>query len=163
MDRKLDPRLDLSFERIIDLPVELVWAAWTKPEHLVHWFTPKPWKTVGCEIELKVGGRFHTVMQSPEGQTFPNEGCYLELVENQKLTWTTSLRSGFRPAPASSGDMHFAVTATVEMEPHAKGTKYTAKVLHADEASRQRHEKMGFEHGWGLALDQLVAHMKKQA
>ena len=37
-----DPKLDLVFERDIDIAPELVWAAWTKPEHLVNWFTPSP-------------------------------------------------------------------------------------------------------------------------
>jgi hypothetical protein len=35
-----DPLLDLVFERIVDVPQELVWAAWTTPKHLKHWFTP---------------------------------------------------------------------------------------------------------------------------
>ncbi len=38
-----DPRLDLVFERIVDVPQELVWKAWTSPEHLTPWFTPAPW------------------------------------------------------------------------------------------------------------------------
>ena len=33
-----DSRLDLQFERIIDVPKELVWKAWTSPEHLMPWF-----------------------------------------------------------------------------------------------------------------------------
>jgi uncharacterized protein YndB with AHSA1/START domain len=40
---KPDPRLDLVLERIIDVPRDLVWAAWTKPEHVTKWFTPAPW------------------------------------------------------------------------------------------------------------------------
>lgn len=71
-----DPRLDLVIERIVDVPPELVWKAWTSPEHLKPWFTPVPWKTVDCEIDLRPGGMFRTVMRSPEGQEFPNVGCY---------------------------------------------------------------------------------------
>jgi hypothetical protein len=63
-----DPLLDLVFERIVDVPQELVWAAWTTPEHLTHWFTPVPWKTVDCKIDLRPGGIFRTVMRSPEGK-----------------------------------------------------------------------------------------------
>jgi len=33
-------------------------------------------------------------------------------------------------------------------------------VKHADEASTKRHEEMGFEDGWGKALEQLVAVAK---
>jgi len=74
-----DPKLDLLLERVVDVPRELVWAAWTEPAHLKKWFTPDPWKTVDCEIDLRPGGLFRTVMRSPEGQDFPNVGCYLEL------------------------------------------------------------------------------------
>jgi uncharacterized protein YndB with AHSA1/START domain len=38
----LNPKLDLTFERIVDVPKELVWKAWTMPEHLKKWFTPSP-------------------------------------------------------------------------------------------------------------------------
>src|ERR1700757_372332 len=66
-----DPKLDLLLERIVDVPRELVWRAWTTPEHLKKWFTPAPWTTVDCEIDLRPGGIFRTVMRSPEGQEFP--------------------------------------------------------------------------------------------
>jgi uncharacterized protein YndB with AHSA1/START domain len=37
-----DPKLDLVLERVVDVPKELVWRAWTIPEHLKKWFTPVP-------------------------------------------------------------------------------------------------------------------------
>ena len=80
-----DPRTDLVFERIVEVPREKVWAAWTTPELLLQWFTPAPWKTIACEIDLRPGGAFRTTMLSPEGQEFPNSGCYLEVVKNEKL------------------------------------------------------------------------------
>ena len=95
---QFDPGLDLVLERIVDLPSALVWDAWTVPEHLTQWFTPEPWKTVGSEIDLCPGGIFRTVMRSPEGQEFPNVGCYLEIIKNEKLVWTNALTHGFRPA-----------------------------------------------------------------
>jgi activator of Hsp90 ATPase-like protein len=81
MNRNPDPRLDLLLERVVDVPPELVWAAWTTPEHVKKWFTPAPWTTVDCEIDLRPGGIFRFVMRSPEGQEFPNVGCYLEIVK----------------------------------------------------------------------------------
>ena len=158
--------LDLMFERIVDVPRELIWQAWTTPEKLLPWFCPLPWKTVECEIDLRVGGRFYTVMQSPEGQKFPSTGCYLELVENEILTWTNALEPGFRPAnPPEVTPGHecaeFLMTATITLEAHANGTKYTALVQHADIDSRIRHEEMGFKEGWGTCLDQLVAIIKR--
>lgn len=152
---KPDPKLDLVLERIIDIPRELVWQAWTKPEHITHWFTPAPWQTVSCEIDLRPGGAFHTVMRSPDGVDRPNTGCYLEIVPMEKLVFTDTLLPGFRP----SKEPFF--TAVIQLESVPTGTKYTAIAIHADEETARNHEKMGFTKGWGQALSQLVAHMKK--
>src|SRR5579864_5661353 len=153
-----DPKLDLVFERTVDVPRELVWMAWTTPEHLKKWFTPVPWTTVDCEIDLRPGGIFRTVMRSPEGQEFPNIGCYLEVIENEKLVWTAALKPGYRPQNAP-GAMLF--TAVILLEPRGAGTKYTAIAIHADEEGAKKHAGMGFHDGWGKALDQLVALAKK--
>lgn len=163
-----NPELDLVLERVIDVPKELVWAAWTTPELLKPWFCPLPWKTIDCEIDLRPGGIFRTVMQSPEGQTFPSDGCYLEIIPNEKLVWTSALEPGFRPAKqpeASPGHecAEFAMTAVISLEPLGNGTKYTALVMHSNKEHRIKHEKMGFKEGWGTCLDQLVAMIKKNA
>lgn len=158
----IDPKLDLVLERIVPVSPELVWAAWTEPEHVKKWFTPAPWTTVECEIDLRPGGIFRTVMRSPEGEDFPNLGCFLEIVPNRKLVWTDALEADFRPARQEPGaNCPFRFTATILLEPHGKGTKYTAIAMHKDAASRGEHEAMGFQTGWGTALDQLVEHMKK--
>ena len=160
-----DPRLDLVLERIVDVSPDLVWAAWTEPEHLKHWFTPVPWQTVDCEIDLRPGGMFRTVMRSPEGQEFPDVGCYLEIIPNERLVWTNALAPGFRPSGPSAEEVKecamIMFTAVISLEPHGKGTKYTALAMHREEEGRRKHEAMGFHDGWGKALDQLVAHMKK--
>lgn len=161
---QLNPDLDLSFERIVDVPRESIWAAWTTPKLLKPWFCPLPWKTVDCEIDLRVGGKFYTVMQSPEGQKFPNTGCFLELIKNEKLTWTNALEPGFRPAKQAANADHpceeLMMTATIVLEAVSGGTKYTAIAMHANREGRIKHEQMGFKEGWGICLDQLVAMIK---
>jgi len=156
-----NPNLDLTFERVIEVPRELVWRAWTEPALLKQWFTPSPWQTIDCDIELRAGGVFRTVFLSPEGERFPNAGCYLEIIENEKLVWTNAMQPGFRPA-FSSNETHadFPFTAIISLASQGSGTKYTATVLHADAAGCKKHAAMGFHDGWGKALDQLVALMK---
>jgi uncharacterized protein YndB with AHSA1/START domain len=158
-------QLDLSFTRIVDVPKALIWRAWTEPALLKPWFCPLPWKTIDCEIDLRPGGIFRTTMQSPEGKEFPGTGCYLELIPNEKLVWTNALSPGYRPSlvteTCGSEDTGFMFTAMIELADHAGGTRYSATVLHADVAGCQTHAAMGFESGWGTALDQLVAMVKK--
>jgi uncharacterized protein YndB with AHSA1/START domain len=161
MRHQPDPKRDLVLERIVDVPRGLVWAAWTTPEHIKKWFTPAPWQTVDCRIDLRPGGEFHTVMRSPEGQEFPNTGCILEVVEHEKLAWTGALLPGYRPQPRDANERFpFLFSAVITMEPHGTGTKYTALAIHADEDGSAKHAEMGFHHGWGAAFDQLVAMVK---
>lgn len=161
-----DPTLDLVFERIVDVPKELVWLAWTTPEYLVQWFTPAPWKTVDCEIDLRPGGIFRTTMRSPEGEEFPNAGCYLEVIEGERLVWTDALEPGFRPTRRTTDDAAgcgiTAFTAVISLETHGEGTKYTALAMHKSEEERKSHEAMGFHDGWGKAFEQLVELIRTQ-
>lgn len=155
--QKPNPKLDLVLERVVDVPRDLVWEAWTKPEHVKAWFTPRPWRTLECEIDLQPGGVFRTVMQGPDGGAeVTSVACYLEIVPNERLVWTDALLPGWRPADSAP----FGLTAVIAMESLGTRTRYVATALHRDEKSRKRHEDMGFLNGWGTALDQLVEHVK---
>jgi uncharacterized protein YndB with AHSA1/START domain len=154
-----DRELDLVLERLVDVSPDRVWRAWTEPELLKQWFTPKPWQTVDCEIDLRPGGIFRTVMRSPEGEDMPpGTGCYLEVIPNQRLVWTGALLPGFRPANIEPGVPVF--TAAITMEAEGSGTRYRAVVMHRDPEEARGHAEMGFHQGWGAALDQLVELMK---
>lgn len=146
----IDPSLDLVLERTVDVPPALVWKAWTEPEHLKKWFTPRPWTTPECEIDLRPGGLFRTVMRSPEGEDHDNVGCYLEIVPERKLVFTDALGPGYRPKGTAF------MTAVVTMEPAGEGTLYRAVAIHGSPETRKSHEEMGFHEGWATALDQLV-------
>lgn len=151
---KINPKLDLVLEREVDVPVELVWTAWTTPHHLKEWFVPKPWTITRCEIDLRPGGAFNTTMRSPEGEEFPNNGCFLEIVEHRRLVFTDALLPGFRPAEKPF------FTAALLLEPNGQGTRYTAIAIHGSEESRKSHEEMGFHDGWGTVAGQMVDYIK---
>ena len=85
---KPDPKFDLVLDREIDVPVDLVWKAWTTPEHVKHWFVPRPWTITSCEIDLRRGGAFSTVIRSPEGDEFPNRAIHLTQV--MSIGWALS-------------------------------------------------------------------------
>ncbi|MDR3497046.1 MAG: SRPBCC family protein [Ancalomicrobiaceae bacterium] len=167
----LDPSLDLVLDRVVDVSPRLVWAAWTRPDLLMQWFCPRPWKLVDCRLDLRPGGDFSTVMQGPDGQSFAMTGCYLELVENERLVFTDAMKPGFRPILPSRepGAVKLGVmaplmfTAIVQFIPEGTGTRYYVTAVHGNAAIRQKHAEMGFDHGWAAALDQLVELMQGKA
>ena len=146
---------DLSFERIVPVPAAHLWRGWTDPEVLMKWFTPAPWVTTEAEVDARPGGIFRTVMRGPNGEGNEGTGCVLEAVPNRRFAWTGALAPGFRPQPAPEGG--FLFSAVIDLDEQQAGTRYRATVLHVTTADARRHAEMGFEPGWGAALDQLVA------
>ena len=150
---------DLVLERTLDAPLDLVWKAWTDPEHMKRWWAPKPYETPEVEIDWKPGGMFRFVMTGPDG--FRHEeaaGCVLEFVPKERIVWTSALGPGYRPNLIASGDGcdSFPFTAVVTFADSGDGkTLYKAITMHKNAADREIHEKMGFHEGWGTVAGQL--------
>jgi len=144
-------KTDLTVTRIIKAPRSAIWKAWAEPEHLAKWWAPVPVKTTVDKLELRAGGAFDFVMHMEDGTEHGDEACFLEVVENERIVWTSALQGGWRP---NKGDMPF--TAVITLEEHPEGTKYTATALHQNDEDRKKHADMGFVNGWGTAIDQLA-------
>ena len=154
--------LDLKLELSTNLPLDFLWDGWTKPEILKQWFCPAPWKVTDCNIDLKPGGIFRTVMRGPEGEEFDNIGSYLVIEPKKKIVWTNALLPDFRPADASKlAEGDFFMTAHVEFKANQSGTVLHALAQHSRKQDVEIHEKMGFRDGWTAAFRQLEALYKK--
>ena len=101
--------LDLSFQRQLDVPKELIWRAWTRSLLLKRWFfCPNPCQTVACEMDLRSGGVWRTIMHSPLGDWCrPNQVDHL------------AQKGGAFPI------------ASTHLGGHLGGTAYNASVKHA--------------------------------
>ncbi len=87
-------------------------------------------------------------------------GCILDVVPGRRFSWTSCMGPDFRPnSPAPHGG--FQMTAPLTFEPHSTGTRCRAEVRHATPEAKAEHAAMGFREGWGNALDQLVALMRR--
>ena len=152
-----DPKLDFAIERFIDAPPRLVWEALTTPEHLQEWYMPKAWGRVArTEMDVRPGGKFSIDIAGADGQEFPNLGCFLEVVPLERLSWTSMLFPGYRPAVFDD----IPITAIVTMETVGTGTRYVFTALHRDEADFEKNKASGWQQGTEIALDQFVAHVK---
>ena len=153
----INPKLDLVFERFIDAPKRLVWEALTKAEHLKEWYMPKAWGAVAkCELDVRPGGMFSIDIAGADGQVFPNLGCFLEVVPMERVSWTSMLFPGYRPAVFDD----VPITAIVTMETVGTGTRYVFTALHRNEADLENNKASGWQQGTDIALDQFVAHVQ---
>ena len=105
---------ELSISRLINAPQELVWEAWTNPEHIRHWWGPVGFKSTISKMEVTEGGEWIFVMHGPDGTDYKNKHVYIKL---EKPSLIIMRHESFPP---------FVMTARFE----AKGTQ-TLVTLHS--------------------------------
>jgi uncharacterized protein YndB with AHSA1/START domain len=81
---------ELVVTRTFDAPARIVYEAWTKPELLKRWWTPKSlgMSLVSCEADVRTGGsyRFEIAREGSPPMVF--FGKYLEVIPQFRLVWT---------------------------------------------------------------------------
>jgi uncharacterized protein YndB with AHSA1/START domain len=146
----LDREIVLS--RVFDSPRELVFAAWTKEEHLTKWFGPRGFTTKSLECDLRVGGRFRFDMIGPDGKVWDNRMVFLEIKAPELLVFDHG-------HDKDDDETRFRVTITFD-EQADKKTVVTLRQLHP--TREQRNAGIGFgavEIGY-TTLDKLAEHLR---
>ncbi len=152
----IDPARDFVIQRTIDAPTRLVWEALTRPEHLKEWYMPRPWGRVArAELELRPGGIISLDIAVGDGPEFPNVGCVLDVVPEQRLAWTSMLFPGYRPAVFDD----IPITAIMTMAPAGTGTRYVFTALHRSAEDFTKNSESGWVEGTTIAIDQFVEHV----
>ena len=86
-----------------------------------------------------------------------NIGCYLLIEKPSRLVWTGILGEDFRPNPIPQ--LGFGFVCDLQFTALEQGgSKFHAIVKHSDTDGKIKHEQMGFDQGWRIALSQLVEH-----
>jgi uncharacterized protein YndB with AHSA1/START domain len=136
----------LTIKRTFDAPVDLVWEAWTKPEHIIHWWGPKGMTTKVVEHNFTVGGKWHYTMAMPDGSEFVSFGMYSVIVEPEKIFSSANF------IPMTEG-----VEIQAFFEKAGDKTNFTFNCIHATEEYARQQEKMGFYNGWGSTFERLAS------
>ncbi len=143
---------DLTILRLINAPPSRVWRAWAMPEHLAKWWIPAPLACQVVRLDLRPGGGFETRMREGDGPWQPHlDACFLEVVPERRLVFTTCLSAGWRPAAP-----WLALTAIITLEAEGTGTRYSAQALHRSADDSRKHAELGFHDGWATAIAQLA-------
>jgi len=152
---------EIIISRIFDAPRELVWKAWTDPEHFKRWWGPKDYTCPFCQMDLRVGGKYLNCMRSPEGQDFWSTGVYREIVPLERIVYTDSFADAEGNAvPAThygmSADFPLEMLVTVTLEDYQGKTKMTLR--HIGVPAGQMKELTGA--GWNESFDKLAESLK---
>ena len=76
--------------RVFDAPRDLVYAAFTEPERMKHWWGPKGFTVIKSEMDLRVGGIYHYALRAPDGSTMWGKFVYREIVAPERIVFINS-------------------------------------------------------------------------
>lgn len=147
---------EILITRVFEAPIQLVWDAWTKPEHFSKWWGPKPYTSPDPQFDLKVDGSMRWAMRAPDGKTHYTGGVFREIEPPNKLvcdTWFVN-ESGEKIRPAEigfPGDWDGETTISVRLEALGTRTRMTLRQT-GTPAEFQDMSRAG----WGTSLEKLA-------
>ena len=162
---------DLIDDREFAVPRELVFEAWTVPEHFARWFGPDGVEVPICEIDARPGGEIRFQHRFPTGELVSIKGVFDEVVAPSRLRFTfTFVDADDRPsAPPQVPDWPVGVHIVMTVELHAtrRGTRMTVRqrVAEPEVAGTPpvvRHREMAGE-GWRQTAERLTGYLERRS
>jgi uncharacterized protein YndB with AHSA1/START domain len=144
---------EVVMTREVEAPRELVFDAWTKPEHVQHWMLgPSDWTMPVCEIDLRPGGAWRFVWGRADGTEMEMRGEYREVTPPERLVSTESW----------GGDWPETINTVTLSEEDGK-TTITQTVLYPSREARDAALETGMKDGVSLSFDRLAEHVRTMA
>jgi uncharacterized protein YndB with AHSA1/START domain len=143
---------EITITRVFEAPRELVWKAWTEPDHLAAWWGAPGWTTPASRIttDVRPGGTFSATSVSDEdGTEMPTRGTYREVVEPERLVIDEPAEGAWHDGAVS------VVTLTDLGDGHTEMT-FEATIHTTDEM--RRHAEAGIAGGF----DRLAEHLSAE-
>jgi uncharacterized protein YndB with AHSA1/START domain len=88
---------EIVITRVFDACNELVFDAWTNPNHLVHWFGPNGFTTTIQKMDVRPGGEWRLVMRGPDGRDYHNRIVYLAVERPARIVYRHEPEPGSEP------------------------------------------------------------------
>ena len=146
---------EIVINRVFNLPVSVVWLAWTDAEYFKKWWGPRGFTCPSSKMEAKVGGKYLNCMRGPDGKEYWSTGVVKELIPERKLVVTDSFsddKGNIKPASeyGMSGDWPKELLITVYLEEADGATKM--KLKHQGIPNEMREDCIK---GWNESFDKL--------
>lgn len=134
--------------RIFDAPRSRVFEAWTRAEHLGHWFAPRNFAITDCESDPRPGGVFRMRWRAPWGGTFAIRGEYREVLPPARLVIACTLQDEQR-------DSRLDEIINVEFEASGSRTKLLLNSTARGSGANRASMLAGLQEGWTQTVHRL--------
>ena len=140
---------EILLTRIFDAPRAAVFEAWTKAEHVKHWWDPSGVPLSACEIDLRPNGAFRWVNSAHRGE-HSFAGIYREIAAPERLVFTVKMFPS-RPDPL----------ATLLFSEHGNKTKLTMRIECNCIEDRDALLQMRIDVGTARTLENLAEYLDR--
>jgi uncharacterized protein YndB with AHSA1/START domain len=160
--------LEIVMTRTFNAPRQLIWEAMTRPELMQRWmFTPPQWSWSRCEMDLRVGGKFHWEWAGPDGRhAMTISGVHKEVTPPARIIHTERMEMGPGAGPCGSecgeggaegGGDPWELLATIDLTESAGRTHLTMTLRFPSKQARDAALASGMEQGVAIGYDRLAA------
>jgi uncharacterized protein YndB with AHSA1/START domain len=137
--------------RVFEAPRELVWKAYTEPEHIRQWMLGyEGWTMAVCEVDLRPGGAYRYAWRNEDGEELTISGVHKEVEPPERLVATESWGWG--------GDWPEALN-TIVLDEEDGRTTLTVTVRYPSQEARDAALATGMTDGWSQSYDWLDEHL----
>ena len=137
--------------RVFDAPRELVWKAYTEPEHLQQWMLgPAGWTMPVCEMDLRPGGAYRFVWRKEDGTEMTITGTVREVEAPERMVSTEEW----------GGDWPEALN-TIDFAEDDGRTTLTTTTIYPSKEARDAALGTGMTDGMSASYDNLEALLRR--
>jgi len=152
--RSVSSEKEMTLTRVINAPRQIVFNAWTDPQQLQKWWGPKGFTNPVCKADAIPGGEILIHMQAPDKTIYPMDGEFHEIVEPEKLVFTTA-------ALDKNGNRLFEVLNTVTFSDENAKTKLSLHAAVSNITEEGKPYIEGMNDGWSESIDRLAEFVEK--
>ena len=78
---------EIVSSRIFNFPKELVFRAWSEPNHLKNWWGPAGFTNTFNQFDFRVGGKWSFIMHGPDKGNYSNECEFIKIEKPSLIAW----------------------------------------------------------------------------
>jgi uncharacterized protein YndB with AHSA1/START domain len=144
---------EIVLTREFDAPRDLVFEAFSKAEHMAHWWGPKGSTMQVSEMDFRPGGAWRFVERAADGNAYGFRGEYRDIVRPERIVWTFE----FEGMPG-----HVSVE-TMIFDDLGGRTRITGTAVFDSAEDRDGMIQSGMEQGAAESYDRLADYLRTLA
>ena len=148
---------EVVLEREFDAPRNLVFEAFSKPEHVGRWWGQAGSTMSTCEMDFRPGGAWRFVERAADGNEYGFHGEYREIVRPDRIVWTFEWEG--LPGHISVDTLVFQEIEQAER----RRTRITSTTVFASVEDRDGMVQSGMAQGASESYERLARYLQTLA